>query len=1540
MGLQMIVERLLKEELQYELRVRGLPSAGLVKDLRVALRKTFRQEAEGEIFICHIYPFTYDEDSAAILQGREKLNKLLDAYEISPVKETSLSIETKLSHLINRVNNSKPVSPEDVADKAENNLNLATMTSRYQLLLNKSPSYKLLSAAEDETEEASKNLTSSNINNGATLNPPTNIVIKSTPVSKWCLKFSGEPRSISVNAFIERVQELVIARNVTLEQLFAESIDLFSGKALVWYRAYKHQYKDWSEVESALRREFQPVDYDDRLLEEIKRRTMGPDENMSIYLAIMQTMFSRLSEPLSEAQKLKIVLRNLKPFYQNQLGLTVVKSFEELLIHGRTLETRKLAVENYVPPSRKKTDLETDLAYLSIETETQLDIATIGPRIDNSNSTTNLPSSRPPLQCWHCRKTDHLAAECREPKSRFICYRCGKPDATTRNCPRCNSQSRPLRPEKPKWKTMDGRVVSSCTFSNSTRFVQNLMDKRKIQLNKNKVVLDYILENSDKDKRPHVTVNILDSEILALLDSGASRTILGRDGWNLLAQSGWKLRARNRPMCTVANGKTVASSGIVTLPITLKDRTVTLDVLVVNDVKHKLILGIDFWESIGIIPDLCKGQWSFSDPDLATFETQESNFLQSNIDLTAEQRKQIEEVIDNHFENDNTKLGRTNLVKHVIKTSSPPIKQRYYPVSVPMQGHIDKELDAMLKLGVIERSKSAWSSPILLIKKKDSTYRFCVDFRKVNKVTEKDAYPLPYVSAILDRLRGAKFITSLDVKTAYWQIPMDEESKQYTAFTIPGRGLFQFTRMPFGLHNAPATWQRLIDQVLGPDLEPYVFVYLDDIIIFADTFEKHLEILTEVMRRLRNAGLALSRDKCHFCQPELKYLGYVVNSQGLLADPEKVTAILNIPTPKNSKEIRRIVGMASWYRRFIPNFSSIISPLTALLRKNCKFVWSDVCETAFTTIKNCLVSAPILACPDFSLPFTIQTDASGFGIGCVLTQTVNGEERVICYISRSLTRAERNFSVTERECLAVLWAVEKLRPYLEGSRFTVITDHHSLVWLNNLKDPSGRLARWAVRLQQYDFEIIHRKGKEHLVPDALSRAVPEIDTISVSPVEDTKYLSKSHLNSESCEQNLETSSVEKVDRWYKQMMGRVTSQPFKYRSWRITTGKLYKSFKSKYPSLNDEIDEWREVVPKSDRKQLISDCHDKPTSGHLGIFKTFERLAQHYYWPKMKADVARYVNKCSVCMAHKPEQKKPAGLMSRHPEVTKPWQMISVDIVGPLPRSTKGYSYILSVVDCFTKFVMFFPLRSATAAQVIQKLEENVLLIFGAPQYLLTDNGVQFRSKEFKHLATSYKIQILFNAYYHAQANPVERTHRVLKTMLASYVKDNHRTWDRFLPKVACAVRTAVHEVIGMTPYFANFGREMTLEGTQYPNTVNSETLENVQFADRHDLVKRAPAMLDVYDDIVKRLKSAYEKSKIVYDLRRRPATFAVGDTVWRRNYVLSDASKHFNAKLAPKFVGPFIIHRKVSYATYELSNESGVVRGIWHAKDLKPSPE
>lgn len=1007
---------------------------------------------------------------------------------------------------------------------------------------------------------------------------------------------------------------------------------------------------------------------------------------------------------------------------------------------------------------------------------------------------------------------------------------------------------------------------------------------------------------------PYVKVDILGISFYGLLDSGANRVFMNEEGWEMLQGLGLTLHSSEKLVCRIANDAECQGMGIASIPIRLRDVVKIIDVYIFPQLRHKLVLGIDFWIRMGIVPDMRKGEWYFSNVDL---NQPVIHSIQAESDLEPAELDKLNTIVENYFSSlDPTKLGCTTVVQHKIRvTQTEPIKQRYYPVSPFKQAIINSELDNMLKLGVVEKSTSAWSSPVLLVPKPDKTWRFCIDFRKLNGVTQRDAWPLPYISDILTKLGGARYLSSLDIQSAYWQVELEPSARQYTAFTVPSRGLYQFTRMPFGLHNAPATFQRLVDTLFGPELEPYILKYLDDIIIATPTLDKHFEVLELVFKRLKEANLTLNREKCHFCRAELKFLGYVVTRSGIAVDPGKVEAIVNLPQPKTVREVRRVIGMIAWYRRFVDGFSDILAPLTGLLHKNKKFIWDTSCEDSFRKIKDALISAPILACPNFDYPFYVQTDASAYALGCVLTQQYNDREYVICYLSRTLSRTERKYSSTERECLAVLWAVEKLRCYLELSKFYVITDCHSLLWLENLKDPQGRLGRWALRLQQFEYEVIHRRGKDHVIPDALSRIVPgevELNYIEVTDIKDP---------------------------WYLKMRTRIEKSPLKFSRWRIDAGKIYKYVEPDFPGLSDTSDFWKLVIPKESRGDILQRFHDDMTAGHLGIYKTFHRISRLFYWPGMKSDISKYVRRCHTCLRTKPEQKKPAGLMGKPVEMSACWQVISTDLCGPLPKSSHGNQYILVVTDNFSKFSLFFPLRKATATAVAKLIKENIFMIYGIPLHLRCDNGVQFRSREFKNLCNSFGVKIIFNPNYSPHCNPTERVNRVLKSMLAAYVEQNHRKWDECLPELGCAYRSARHEVTGATPYFVNFGRDMVTHGDEYTIKFSKDE-ETFQKSDRVANLQK------LRDFVKKRLEKASDRSRKQYNLRRRDVSYNVGDVVWKRQYVLSDAPNYFTAKLAGKFSGPYRVRKKIGYCIYELEDDQGMSIGNWHTKDLKPNPD
>ena len=433
-------------------------------------------------------------------------------------------------------------------------------------------------------------------------------------------------------------------------------------------------------------------------------------------------------------------------------------------------------------------------------------------------------------------------------------------------------------------------------------------------------------------------------------------------------------------------------------------------------------------------------------------------------------------------------LGRTGVVKHRINTgNASPIKQAARRLPMHQKLEAEREVKKMLDRGVIEPSSSPWCSPIVLVKKKDGSTRFCVDFRRVNQVTSKDAFPLPRIQDALESLSGSRWFSTLDLQSGYWQVEMEEEDKPKTAFTT-GSGLYQFVVMPFGLANAPASFERLMERVLAGLTPELCLVYLDDLIIHAKNFEEELKRLRKVFERLRAAGLKLNSKKCHLFQKRVCYLGHIVSEDGVETDPAKIKAIIEWPTPRTVTHVRSFLGLCSYYRRFICGFADIAKPLYKLTEQTKRpFHWKEESEAAFCRLKEVLTTAPVLAYPTCTDPFILDTDASDKGLGTVLSQLQDGEERVLAYYSRVLSKPERRYCVTRKELLAVVEGVRHFHHYLYGRRFLVRSDHGALQWLLNFKNPEGQLARWIELLDTYDFTIQHRPGHKHTNADALSR---------------------------------------------------------------------------------------------------------------------------------------------------------------------------------------------------------------------------------------------------------------------------------------------------------------------------------------------------------------------------------------------------------------------------------------------------------------------
>lgn len=850
--------------------------------------------------------------------------------------------------------------------------------------------------------------------------------------------------------------------------------------------------------------------------------------------------------------------------------------------------------------------------------------------------------------------------------------------------------------------------------------------------------------------------------------------------------------------------------------------------------------------------------------------------------------------------------------------SAHPIRQRPYRVSPSERKIIAEQVEEMLAKKVIQESSSPWAAPVILVKKKDGSWRFCVDYRRLNSVTKKDVYPLPRIDDVIDCLHSASYFSSVDLRSGYWQIPMHSADKEKTAFTTPD-GLFEFNVMPFGLCNAPATFERFMDTVLRGLKWEICLCYLDDVIIFGRTFEEHNRRLNVVLTCLEKAALTLNSKKCHFGDRETIVLGHLVDKHGVRPDPHKVTAVSSFPQPRSLRELRSFLGLCSYFRRFVPNFADVAQPFTQMLNKAVPYQWTKECESSFSQLKFLLTSGPILRHFDASAPTEVHSDASGIGIGAVLIQRHGAVEHVIAYASRCLSKAERNYTVTEQECLAVVFAVHKFRPYIYGRRFAIVTDHHSLCWLTGLRDPSGRLARWALRLQEYDFDVCFKSGRRHADADCLSRLPLPTTECDADNLDDCLAALDSPFP------NLATFHAEqRKDHSLAPFLSSATNKPHQS-PFVIRDDILYKrNFAAQGARL-------LLVVSKALRPNVLQAMHDDPTSGYMRFARTYRRTLERFYWPRMRQDTAKYVASCEHCQRYKRPTSAPPGLLHPIPPPCFPFEVVGIDLMGPFPRSITGNRWIIICVDHLTRYAETAAISAATADHVSDFMLRYIILRHGSPRAIISDRGRQFVADVVEELLRRSASQFRHATSYHPQTNGLtERVNRTLVNMLAMYVDSKHKNWDAILPFMTYAYNTALHETTGFSPFYLLYIRpprttlDTILPFSDQETPPLAETLCHAEEARR-----------------IARLRTfaSQDRSKARYDKRHRHVSYSEGDMVWLWTPY---RKRGLYQKFLARYTGPFVVLSRLSDVTYVVSRLTSTGRrsrrtDVVHVARLKP---
>lgn len=879
-----------------------------------------------------------------------------------------------------------------------------------------------------------------------------------------------------------------------------------------------------------------------------------------------------------------------------------------------------------------------------------------------------------------------------------------------------------------------------------------------------------------------------------------------------------------------------------------------------------------------------------------------------DVDVDPQYRDEIIKLLEKNkdlFAQKDSDLSQTDTVTMKIDTGDhSPIKLRPYKTQLNNRKVIDAAVDEMLDAKIISRSRSSWSAPVVIVDKKDGSKRFCVDFRAINKITKPNSYPLPLIDEILALLGKAKYFTSLDLKSGYWQIKMDPDDREKTAFACH-KGLFEFNVMPFGLCNAPSIFQELMARVLE-NLDAFSIAYLDDILIYSETLEEHLKHLQAVFDRLREHKLKLKLKKCGFLKEETGYLGFIINKDGIRPDPNKVAVIKSLATPTCVKEVRSFIGMCSYYRRFVPKFSEIAEPLIALTRKYSKFKWDSKCQIAFDKLKTLLSEVPELGYPDTNKPYVLHCDASDLCIGALLTQQVSVDgklqDKPIYYLSHKLSDTQRKWPVIEKECYAIHFALQKLDHYLHNAEFTIKTDHKPLKYMLDSPMQNRKIQMWSLALQGYNCKIEYVAGDTNVSADLLSRlpakVLQDTDSKIEEPDVNDKAFEISALNSNrfnpkdyarchvDLRDNLEKPVLEtELDMIEEQDKDEAIAElkvgltndkvsPALAKRYLISDNVLY------FISDADSNPTLRLYVPKQLQSLVLKQYHD--SNGHMGVDKTHQTAKQRYFWPNMYKEIHQYVNKCAVCQTRNLQAIKPPVQETDIPPYA--FAKVSMDISGPYPVSLSGNKYILSFVDWYSGWPECFAVPDKCADTIAQILIDDIFPRYGQVLEIVTDNGSEQVNRVVRETLAALNIHHVTTSFYHPQSNAkVERFHRTLHDVLAKKIGNDNvsgdfDSWDIYLQQTVAAIRFNVSDATGFSPFFLLYNRDVVL-----PLDTILKPRQKYMGEDMHRIAleQQHRSFLQVHNN----LKRAKQRQAKYANKNTHEVVFKVGDPIYYRNH-------------------------------------------------------
>lgn len=909
-------------------------------------------------------------------------------------------------------------------------------------------------------------------------------------------------------------------------------------------------------------------------------------------------------------------------------------------------------------------------------------------------------------------------------------------------------------------------------------------------------------------------------------------------------------------------------------------------------------------------------------------------------------------------ESDKLPISRPEDHSIQLKPGSTPPSGPLYNMSHGELEVLRKYLKENLDKGFIRTSSSSAASPVLFAKKPSGGLRLCVDYRGLNALTIKNRYPLPLIRETLNQISKCRYFTKLDIVAAFNKLRMKKGDEWLTAFKTR-YGLYEYLVMPFGLANAPSSWQSFINSILGNDLDDFVTAYMDDILIYSDNLKDHKRQVQQVLQKLADNGLQLDIEKCEFHVTEVKYLGLIVTQNGIKMDPSKVSAIINWKTPRNIKEVQSFLGFANFYRRFIADFSRKTAPLTVLSRKNRVFDWTSVAQQAFQELKDAFISAPVLRRFDINKPSTVETDSSDGVTGGILSQPDDhGLLHPVAYFSTRMAPAECNYEIYDKELLAVIRAFEEWRPELEGAphKIGVITDHKNLEYFMTTKQLSRRQARWSEYLSRFDFEIKFRPGHLNSQADALTRLPGDAPESIDDPRKTINFqtILKPHNVSSEVQAELSLASVNVIpdpgtfqENLARQIRRTYDTDPLAIEVVNALRNNVrrVKHFPLAECELKNNQVYFRNrlFIPADDELILLilKSLHDSSTAGHPGQSKMLELVSRLYWWPGWTTSVKRFAKNCQQCIRIKPSRLRYQGALQPLPIPAQRWRDISLDFIEALPGSLNEWnvscSRMLVVVDRLTKQAHFIPCASASAEATARMFYFHIFKHHGLPSSIISDRGTQFVSHFWLALCRTIGCEANLSTAFHPETDgQTERVNSIVETYLRSYVAYLQNDWAKWTPSAEFAYNNQKSESTNMSPFFANHGfhPRMGIEPCQVDVSLNERNRAQQEMG-----ISFATKMADLNSI----LKQELTKARATYEEfsnrhRDHAPILRPGDQVYVDTRNMFSQRPH--KKLDVKNEGPFSIVRRIGTTAYEVAiPDDWGHHNVFHSNLLRLAP-